>query len=83
MTMEVTVWGERSLPTPMSSPQLRRLQRQLLLEASAEDLINEDAIDAYLDRSPWTMTHGGIRPASGGSRDDVVFVLMPVLVFVA
>ena len=58
--MRVRMWGVRgSLATPMTSAQLREKARALLAEAQPTDLINPQAIEAYLDRTPHSWTYGG------------------------
>jgi len=58
--MRVRMWGVRgSVPTPMSTPQLKDKLRALLAEATPADLAGPAAIDGLLARSPHAMTYGG------------------------
>jgi phosphoribosyl 1,2-cyclic phosphodiesterase len=74
--MRVKLWGVRgSLPTPMSTQQLREKQRALLANATAKDLASSQAIEAYLDRSEHAWTYGGNTSCLEVAIDDAVFVL--------
>ena len=64
-----------SLPTPMSTPQLRQLQHKLLSEATPEDIASEQAIEDYLDRSPLSKTFGGDTSCVSLSWDNNVLIL--------
>lgn len=74
--MRIRLWGVRgSLATPMSSSQLRDKAKALLSEATAADLADEAAIEAYLDRSAHAWTYGGNTSCVEVAFDDATLVL--------
>ncbi len=63
--MRITFWGTRgSLPSPMNTNEFRVKAKRLLMNAQKVDLVNEAAIDTYLDTAPLpdTMIFGGNTP---------------------
>jgi phosphoribosyl 1,2-cyclic phosphodiesterase len=74
--MRIRLWGVRgSLATPMSTPLLRDKVNSLLSEASAADLADDAAMEAYLDRSPHAWTYGGNTSCVEVSFGDATLVL--------
>ena len=60
--MKIKFWGTRgSIPTPVSSIQIKDKVRQALLGAVGINLADERAVDRYLDRLPLSIqgTAGG------------------------
>ena len=51
--------GAGSLPTPMTPAQFRRQLHRVLSQATADDLHDSAAIDAFLEREPMAAIHGG------------------------
>ena len=76
MLMHIRIWGARgSVPTPMDQAQLQAKMRSLLLNVTAEDLVSESAIEAYVQRSPESRTYGGNTSCVEISFGDQIFIM--------
>lgn len=76
--MIVTFWGTRgSLPTPLTAAGFRSKARHLLTSARPEDISDERAVDAFLDRSPFphALTFGGNTPCVEITMNDDRLIL--------
>lgn len=76
--MYIKFWGTRgSIPTPLSSPEIRQKIRWALEGAAGLDLTDEATLNHYLDRLPFTIqgTTGGNTPCLEVRSGDQLLII--------